>query len=235
MKKNVNSIHFLLNKNILQYYDDLASRYDESRFTNSYGQYIHAQEVHFVEKYLNKKTIQRNLDIACGTGRWLDFADYGIDISPKMITQAKAKFPSKNIQISSAEHLPFKDSFFKNALSFHLFMHLNEFQMQRILAEVHRVLELGAYFIFDIPSKKRRTLTKYKKSGWHGNHQASVASILDLLKNDWELVDYHGIAFFPIHHFPVAWRRFFLPVDNFLGQTRWKEYSSHLIFILKKR
>jgi len=66
---------------IIKYYDALADTYDTDRFSNSYGDYIHHQELRVLHKYLSKDAIAKNLDVACGTGRFLDFADYGMDIS----------------------------------------------------------------------------------------------------------------------------------------------------------
>ncbi len=227
--KNIN-----LKQDIIKYYDHLAQKYDQDRFSNSYGKYIHQQENKVLEKYLNPNEIDNNLDIACGTGRFLHFSHYGIDISPNMIEYSTKKFPEKNIQISDAENLPFENSFFKNITSFHLFMHLDIPQMKNILHEAHRVLQTDGYFIFDIPSQKRRKLTRYKTNHWHGGNQIDVKTILELSKNNWELINYHGIAFFPIHRIPKAIRKYCITLDNSLSNSFIKEYSSHLIFILKK-
>jgi len=224
-----------LKKEITTYYDQLANNYDTDRFANSYGKYINKQENKIVRKYLSPNHIKNNLDIACGTGRFLLFADFGVDISKKMVTFSKAKFSKKNIQIADAENLPFKNNAINNALSFHLFMHLDLKQVKNIANEVHHVLNNDGLFIFDIPSKKRRKLTNYTSSGWHGANQASKKDILNSIEDKWNLVNYYGIAFFPIHRIPFRLRKYFIWLDTFLCNSIFKEYSSHLIFILKKK
>ena len=221
-------------EDIVTYYNNLAQTYDDNRFNNSYGQFIHQQENNILHHYLNHYETAINLDLACGTGRFLKYADYGIDISENMVDIAKQKYPHKNISVEDAESLPFQNAYFNNVIALHLFMHLNLDVQKHILAQVHRVLKKGGYFIFDIPSEKRRTLTGYKSTHWHGGHQISVSSIKKLILPEWELVTYSGIAFFPIHHIPKNFRKKILKLDTSLCHSVFKEYSSHLIFILKK-
>lgn len=78
-----------MEKDIKEYYNKLASKYDQSRFANSYGKFIHIQEKRILTKYLGQLQNQKNLDLACGTGRFLNFASHGIDASEEMIKQAK--------------------------------------------------------------------------------------------------------------------------------------------------
>jgi ubiquinone/menaquinone biosynthesis C-methylase UbiE len=182
---------------ITKYYNDLAKDYDADRFSNSYGQYIHRQENEIILKYLDEKETEFNLDLACGTGRFLKFADYGIDISKEMVEISKKKYPQKKISIEDAENLSFHNSFFDNIISFHLFMHLNISCMRNILHEVNRVLKKGGYFIFDVPSAKRRKFTGYQSSNWHGGSQINIQSLKRLIGSEWELVTFHGTAFFP--------------------------------------
>lgn len=216
---------------ITKYYNDLARNYDKNRFSNSYGKYINIQENKILKKYLTIENISKNLDIACGTGRFLNYADYGIDISSEMVAISNNKFPNKKILIGDVENLPFKKSFFKNVFSFHLFMHLEKNQLKGIFEEVSRVIEKEGLFIFDIPSKKRRKLTGYKSNSWHGGNQIYLKK---LIKGKWELVSFHGVAFFPIHLIPKHFRKYIIPLDNLLCNSIFKELSSHIIYIIKK-
>jgi len=222
------------NKDILDYYNSLAENYDQDRFGNSYGKYIHNQEKKILDKYLSKENLKDNIDIACGTGRFLDFADNGIDFSSEMVKIAKSKFTNKSIELADARELPFDDNTFKNALAFHLFMHLNQNDLELILEETHGILKKNGLFIFDVPSEKRRKLTKYKAKDWHGGFQISTKTLKQSIGNEWTLVNYHGIGFFPIHHIPKKLRRYCVWLDTFLCNSIFKTYSSHLIFILKK-
>lgn len=224
-----------MSEEITKYYNDLAKDYDADRFSNSYGQYIHRQEGEIIIKYLDEKETDFNLDLACGTGRFLKYADYGIDISKEMVEISKKKYPQKKISIEDAENLSFHDSFFNNVISFHFFMHLNISCMRNILNEVNRVLKKDGYFIFDIPSEKRRKFTGYQSSNWHGGNQISIKSLKKLISSEWELVATHGTVFFPIHRLPKKLRKGLVMFDSFMSNSFLKEYSSHLIFILRKK
>ncbi len=220
---------------ITKYYNELALNYDKNRFGNSYGNYIDIQENNILNKHLKKDDISRNLDIACGTGRFLKYADYGIDISEEMVSISKNKFPEKHILIGDIEHLSYEKVFFKNVLSFHLFMHLEFQQLKGIFKEVSRVVEKNGLFIFDIPSKKRRTLTKFKATSWHGGNQVSLKELKELTAENWELVSFHGVGFFPIHLIPQRIRKYIISLDNILSNTMFKELSSHIVYVLKKK
>ena len=92
--------------------------------------------------------------MACGTGRFLDYADYGLDISSEMIEVSKGKHPNKNLQVGDAEKLDYSESYFNNILSFHLFMHLDLDMTQNILNETNRVIKKGAILFSICPLKR---------------------------------------------------------------------------------
>lgn len=220
---------------IRNYYNELAGTYDENRFANSYGDYIHRQEIAVLTRYLDKTKTEKNLDLACGTGRFMEYAQYGLDLSPEMVQVSSEKFPSKNVAVGDAESLPFADGYFENVLAFHLFMHLDHPQMSRIFQEVARVTSQGGYFVFDVPSQKRRKLTGYKASNWHGGNQIDTKTLRAMTAANWKLVAYHGIAFFPIHKIPKGLRKLFIGLDNAMSNSPLREWSSHLIFVLRKK
>ena len=224
-----------MKEEIKAYYDHLAPTYDQDRFANTYGQYIHQQEIKVLNNYLQKSSRQHNLDLACGTGRFLDFASVGLDVSKKMIATAQTKFPDKDLVLGDATDLPFAEKTFDHALCFHLFMHLERISMEQILCEVNRVLKPGGHFIFDVPSRKRRVLTGHRSQGWHGGHELDVHTIQEIGRGSWDLQAFYGVAFFPVHRIPQRIRRYFVKLDGILGASVLKEFSSHLIFILKKK
>ena len=203
---------------IQSYYDQLASTYDADRFGNSYGRYIHKQESAVLSKYLDRSSSKQNLDVACGTGRFLHYAGYGVDISEQMIREAKAKHPDTELRQGDIESLPFEAGFFNNVLSFHLMMHLDIDTLKKGLTEVHRVLKKGGYFIFDIPSGRRRQLRRQTGESWHGAFSISKAELLQIIRGQWQLVDFHGIAFFPVHRIPVFLRSRLVKADSLFGQ-----------------
>lgn len=223
-----------MNDAIKAYYNDLASTYDQNRFENSYGKYIDSQERHFLRKRLAGKPLSQLLDLGCGTGRFLEFAQYGVDISPNMIAVAAAKFPEKEIREGSVTHIPFDEGFFGSIYSLHVIMHLSPEITAEFLKECHKKLQENGTLIFDFPSLKRRKLTNYKSTNWHAGNAFSLAAILKLSGNDWKFKSCQGILFFPIHRLPKWSRQFFAKIDSFFCRSFLKEYSSYLIIEFKK-
>lgn len=220
---------------IKKYYDELAPTYDSNRFENSYGKYIHCQERRFLEKKVGKKSESKILDLGCGTGRFLDLANYGADISPRMIEVARSKFPTTEIKEGSVTDIPFDDGFFDTIYSLHVIMHLDKEITQNFLNESHRKLNPNGKLIFDFPSKKRRKLANYNSENWHAANHFSIKEILKMSENKWKLVSYRGILFLPIHRFPNWIRPFFTGIDSILCATFLKEYASYLIIEFEKK
>jgi len=116
---------------IINYYDNLANSYDSNRFDNSYGKYIDQQERKILDKILNDKN-EVILDLACGSGRLLNYASIGVDGSSKMIEVAKVKYSQKNILKSDAEDINLDSNSIDTIICFHFFMHLNESKIEKI-------------------------------------------------------------------------------------------------------
>lgn len=220
---------------IKKYYDDLAPTYDSNRFENSYGKYIDQQERIFLKSILKIKSFKNILDLGCGTGRFLEFANHGIDISSKMIEIAKSKFPNVEIKEASVFNIPYPENYFDLIYSLHVIMHLDIDITENFLAESHKKLTFNGKLIFDFPSKRRRKLTNYKSINWHAANDFSVSEILKMTENHWELIKYRGILFLPIHRFPNFIRPLFLSIDNFLCHSFLKEYASYIIIELEKK
>ena len=75
---------------IIEYYNQLASEYDENRFGNSYGQFIDFQERRILNKIFKNQS-GKILDLACGSGRLTNFATSGADASEEMLKIAQKK------------------------------------------------------------------------------------------------------------------------------------------------
>lgn len=222
-------------QDIKKYYDELAEDYDDNRFNNSYGKYIHAQEHAVISKWFKRKTRQKTIDLACGTGRFLEFAATGADISERILLVARKKYPQNEFINADAATLPLPRQSFQNALSMHLMMHLNEAKLLSIVAEVSRILAPNGSFLWDIPSKKRRNLTKRPSQGWHGNFSLSIQEIKTLLGDTWMIDTITGIAFFPVHRIPKKLRPLFVKIDSWLCRSPFKEYASYLIIEMRKK
>lgn len=220
---------------IKEYYNKLAPDYDRDRFGNSYGKYIDRQEKAFVRKLLRAKSVDKTLDVGCGTGRFLEFACYGIDLSEEMIDVAQRKFPGKKLSVANVTDTPFENSFFETALSFHLFMHLDKQTTQAAFNELQRILKPGGTLILDFPSKKRRELLNHKQQNWHGANELTTEELKVIASDQWKLKETTGIAFLPVHSIPKYLRKIIITLDSLICRTFLKEYASYIVFVLEKK
>jgi SAM-dependent methyltransferase len=217
---------------IINYYDKIATEYDSDRFANSYGKFIDRQERKILNKLLSKKD-ELVLELACGSGRLLNYAVYGVDGSQEMIKIAQQKYPNKEIFYSDAEKLPFENNSLDAIISFHFFMHLDEEKIKNILVECSRILKPGGRLIFDIPSLCRRKLIAYNKDGWHGNLSLSKADI-SKLHPDFVIKRSFGLLFLPIHRIPKKIRMRLIGVDFHFANSFLKKYSSYHVYEMTK-
>jgi SAM-dependent methyltransferase len=219
-------------REVLQYYDTIATRYDESRFGNTYGKFVDAQERYFLTKWLPKAGTV--LDAGCGTGRLLDLATCGVDGSSNMLELARKRYPHKRVEKGTLDALPFDTGSFDAIVCMHVFMHLPVETIREILQELYRVVRPGGRLIFDIPSARRRRFTGHVQAGWHG---ATALSVRDLygFRDQWNTVAMRGILLTPIHRIPSRFRWMFLPIDTCMGMSPLKEFSSYHLYLLEKR
>ncbi len=223
-----------LQNQIVKYYNDIADKYDLDRFGNSYGMFIDRRERDILDRLSIGKS-GKTLEIACGTGRLLNYADVGVDASASMLDVAASKFPRKKLINAMAQKIPLPDVCFNCIFSFHLMMHLSTDSIRDILNEAKRLLVSGGRFVFDIPSSKRRNIFGKRTGGWHGNTSLSIDEIKELCGENFSIKSRHGILFIPIHRIPKCIRSFFVNIDKFLCSGSLKEYSSYVVYELEKK
>lgn len=221
---------------VVEYYDRIAQKYDDDRFGNSYGRYIDAQEQQLLKRWKVGADDGETLEIACGTGRLLDFATAGVDASREMLEIARKKHPGMRLEHALGNETPFVDGEFATIYSFHLMMHLDMDEINGILAEAHRLLRPGGRLIFDIPSSLRRSIVRRPASGWHGDTSMSLASVATLAgDNGFVLSRSGGIMMLPVHRLPSFMRRLIRGIDSYLTRSPLKEYSSYLVVELIRK
>ncbi|WP_020535331.1 class I SAM-dependent DNA methyltransferase [Lewinella cohaerens] len=222
-------------KEVGDYYEALAPVYDQDRFGNTYGQFIHQQEEEILQQFIGKpQGNELRLDLGCGTGRLLHFGTHGLDYSQAMIDEARKKHPTKVLQQGSALAIPHFTKKFSSVFSFHLLMHLAERDIPKVFTEVDRILDTKGVFVFDIPSAKRRQLTSYQAQNWHAAQSLSINDLKRILGGRWQVVDSQGVLFLPIHRFPNWLRQPVRWLDSLLCRSPWKEYASYLVIKIQK-
>ena len=221
----------------VDYYNQLAPTYDRERFGTSYGKYVDAQERRILERWLQPFRGGRILDLACGTGRFLDLATHGIDASQEMLQVARAKHPAKDLRQALANEIapPETSGTFDAIFCFHLFMHVPLAEIRSIIEACGRCVRPGGILIFDAPSALRRRIVRFRAQGWHGATSLSSGDVDELTADKWRGIGSEGVLLFPIHRFPEAVRKWIRPVDSALGKTPLKELASYQLFCLERR
>lgn len=223
------------NIEIKNYYNQLAKAYDDHRFNNSYGQYIDQQERHFLDRFTQKTDLNKSLDLGCGTGRLLDYANNGVDFSFEMLSVAQAKYPEKNLQEGQLSAIPFADRSLELIYCFHVLMHQDHKTTVAFFQEAHRVLQPNGRLIVDFPSAKRRKTVKHQQPNWHAANQLSLDDIKKLTQDQWKIVHTEGLMFLPVHRIPKSIRPYCLKVDTQLCRSFLKELASYYVVVLEKQ
>lgn len=223
-----------MNKDVVNYYNTIADSYDESRFNNSYGQFIDAEERRILNALVDVERMPQRLEIACGTGRLTNYATHGLDASANMMALARKRHEKVEFREASATDTGYPDASFDLVYSFHLLMHLDKDTIRQIFDEVYRILRPGGRFIIDIPSRKRREFLHHRQASWHGGTQLASDDIVDMAKDLYKVNSSHGVMMLPVHKLPVFMRKPLIGFDYALANGFLKEYSSYLVFELVK-
>ncbi len=219
---------------VVEYYDSIAKEYDESRFNNSYGQFIDSQERRILDRLIPTADGTRRLEMACGTGRLTNYATHGLDASAEMMSLARLRHPNVEFRQASAAETGFADNTFDVVYTFHLLMHLDEATIQQVFDEVWRILKPGGRFIFDIPSKTRRNLLHHKQATWHGATSLDLQDVERMGHDNFDLRSCHGVMMLPVHKLPHGLRKPLQKTDYLMANGWLRNYSSYLVFELQK-
>lgn len=220
---------------ITDYYSQLSHQYDETRFGNSYGQYLHRQEKAML---LDLVSIWQApiLSLGCGSGRMMELASHGVDISAAMIQVAKGKYPDKAFAVCPAATTTYPSKFFEGAFCLHVLMHLPSDSIAAILAEANRIIKPDGWLVVDFPSRLRRKWGRQKEAGWHGNSSFTLQAFAQLAgQQGWRIQQYRGLLLLPIHRFPAGLRSLLYPIDAWLCRTPLKKYASYYLIKLQKQ
>lgn len=143
------------------------------------------------------------LELGCGNGRFssllLKKIDCGIDLSPKEVRLCLATGAYSSVECMDARALAFETGSFKTVFANCVIEHIPS--LDRVLQEVHRVLEPGGKVIATVPLRgmNRNLLLPWK---WYSDLRARQLAHLNLLsKQEWmgafENAGFSGIATMP--------------------------------------
>lgn len=134
------------------------------------------------------------LDVACGTGDWLEEFQrygarvYGVDISARAVEVARCRLPGADIRQSIAETLPFADGQFDLVTCMGSLEHFLDQPMA--LREMRRVARRNARFVILVPNAGflTRRLGLYRGTG-----QAAIKETVRSI-SDWScMLDVAGL------------------------------------------
>ena len=219
-----------MRREIVDYYDSLAPRYDEARFANSYGRFIDAREKQVLRVWLPAEPTH-TLELGCGTGRLSSFAAVATDASKPSLAIARTRNQATHFVAADAERLPFPPASFNAVFAFHLLMHLETEAIRAIFAESFRVLRPGGMFITDIVSKTRRQLTGGRQAtqAWHAQTALTKRAFANIGRAaGFTPSRATGLLLLPVHRLPDRARQPLAHLDAWLAQ-RLPSLSSYLI------
>jgi len=131
-----------------------------------------------------KKLKGRILDVGCGDGRFIAYADVGVDFSEGMLKRAKNRYQDKDFVRASILNLPFNDKAFSAAFTVDVLLHIQPKKRKDASNELNRVA-YGSY-------------------NFLGEHRTITPFMLELFKTNslkpiWRAVPYIAVFFaFPI-------------------------------------
>ena len=222
------------NGQIVEYYDHLATTYDNDRFGNYYGRFIDRRERQIIPTMLPVGASQI-LDLGCGTGRLSNFATHGCDGSSASLTIAAQRHPRVLFRQADVSELPYDNGAFDAVFCFHVFMHLDPVVIRASMTEAARILRPGGVFIADIASSLRRGLLMRSTSGWHGGTSLRRRQFADIANGaGLQLTDCKGLILAPIHRLPSRLRSSIEGFDHFLAAGV-PELSSYMICKFERR
>lgn len=117
------------------------------------------------------------LEVGCGIGTIVNWLNHkgcraaGSDISKTAVEYGMQKYPGVSLRVESADRLMYADDAFDAVLSFDVLEHL--FEIDKHLAEVHRVLKDQGYYLLQTPNKWTNALfetVRNRSLNWRRYH-----------------------------------------------------------------
>jgi len=135
-------------------------------------------------KFFLNKLRGKILDAGCGDGRFIAYADVGVDFSRGMLKRAKSRHQDRDFVRASILHLPFEDKAFSAAFTVDVLLHIKSEERKDALKEIDRVADNSYSFLAE-----HRTVTPF------------IFKLLRTisLKSVWRIIPYIAVFFaFPL-------------------------------------
>ena len=166
-----------MKRNIKEIYDTFANGYDETHYSsNSAAEYVEKRRLNLIYQYLQKSKGLRILDVACGTGTYLELAErigakvVGCDISKNMIQICKNK-DINNTFVGDYHFLPFKDKTIDLILCINAIHYTNN--VEKVISEMKRVLSDNGIILFTYFNILNFRSINYARRIYKKNHPIS--------------------------------------------------------------
>jgi len=184
-----------------------VKQYEELRFSNTGGQFVHNLEEQSFKQCLEQcENVESILDIPCGTGRMFslivakDFhVTHAADYSNEMLKVCQVSSLSKSVKLSKQDiySTTFPSQTFSVILSSRFLFHSDD--QDRLFSEFERLLTRQGYLIFDGLRWSPRTWTRLFSQTLGGNiYTNSDKSIYELASSHgFEVVKSKSILMLP--------------------------------------
>ena len=104
---------------------------------------LNAKKLRVFLKGLNGKI----LDAGCGDGRFIEYADLGVDFSKGMLKRAKSRHKTKAFVRASILSLPFRNKIFSASFTMAILLHIEPEKRKNALKELDRVADNSYNFL----------------------------------------------------------------------------------------
>lgn len=136
-------------------YDTVAADYARSMPDTSRE---HALDLAVLDAFIEMVEGRLVLDAGCGAGRISRYladrgvAVQGVDLSPRMIAQGRARHPDLDLSVASITELPHGDESFGGVVLWYSTIHLSDPELSQALEQTLRVLTPGGHLLIAFQS-----------------------------------------------------------------------------------
>ncbi|MFA6215853.1 MAG: methyltransferase domain-containing protein [Patescibacteria group bacterium] len=225
---------------VADFWDKVAEIYDQ---TNKKIGSTHFQRFTESLKHLEAKPGDKILNIWSRTGNAIPYLKeiqgitiYNLEVSPKMVQIAKAKFPDQNFQLTNLKSLPFPNNFFDAILSLETLEHAPNPQI--LIDEFFRILKPQKKLVMSLPPKTAELPLKIYETFFtnhgEGPHQFLPSKIVKQIMKQagFEIVIHKGTLLIPVG--PKLLKEFGEIIIKIFQKTPVKELGIRQFYVGKK-